>query len=221
MRDMSKKDIHQAKFDGWTLRWRQPQGQGPFPVIFMLHGWTGDEDAMWVFSSRLPQDSILVAPRAPYATLHSGYSWHPKIKKPFAWVDDYRPAIDSLGKLIGEWDLPEADFSRLYMVGFSQGAALAYTYALLNPGQVTALAGLSGFLPEGAGLLAAGQPLLDMPVFMTHGSLDELVPLERARQAQRILEQAGAYVSFCEDEVGHRLSASCFRNLEIFFERIF
>ena len=102
-------------------------------------------------------------------------------------------------------------------VGFSQGAALAYTFALLYPEGVSSLAGLSGFLPDGALTLAKGQPLKRKPIFLAHGTQDELVPVKRARQAVKLLEQAGAQVTYCEDDVGHKLSVSCFRGLESFF----
>lgn len=217
---MSEAKAQKTEVNGWTIRMRQPQGEGPFPVILMLHGWTGDEDAMWVFASRLPPASMLIAPRAPFDAPRGGYSWHPHKAKAWPWVDDFQPAAASLEELLVQANFPQADFSNLCLVGFSQGAALAFSYGLLHPGRLRALAGLSGFLPDGAGLLAMGQPLLDIPVFMAHGTHDELVPISRARQAQQILQQAGAYVSFCEDEVGHKLSASCFRNLEIFFERV-
>lgn len=217
---MKKQQALKMELNGWTIRWRQPEGAGPFPVILLLHGWTGDEDAMWVFAPRLPENSLLIAPRAPHTTPMGGYGWHPHWAKAWPWVDDFRPAVTALDEILLEELFPQADFSQLSLVGFSQGAALAFTFALLNPGRVHAVAGLAGFLPDGAGSLAVGQPLLDLPVYMAHGAQDELVPIARARQAQRILQQAGAYVSFCEDDVGHKLSAACFRNLEIFFERV-
>ncbi len=215
MRSEPSKLMH---WNDWTLRVRQPEGDSPFPVLLMLHGWTGDEDAMWVFTSRFPQNYLLLAPRAPFPTPMGGYGWH--VHKPGLWpqVADFAPAVQALTGLLSAELFPLADFSQLRLVGFSQGAALAYTFAMLNPGKVLAAAGLAGFVPEDAGLLAQQQPLLDLPVFMAHGARDELVSLGRARQAQRVLQQAGAYVSFCEDDVGHKLSAQCFRNLQIFFE---
>jgi len=56
-----------------------------------------------------------------------------------------------------------------------------------------------------------------MPIFISLGTLYSLVPVERARQAASVLQLAGASVSYCEEEVGHKLSASCFRGLENYF----
>jgi len=215
MKDHFSKTIH---WNEWTLRVRQPAGEGPFPIMLMLHGLTGDENAMGVFASRLPAEYLLVAPRAPFSLTTGGYSWMDTRRGIWPEIKDFQFAVDGLSKLLTREVLPEGDFSQIRLVGFSQGAALAYTFALLSSKNILAIAGLAGFAPEDAGSLAQGQPLLDVPVYIAHGTRDRIVLLERARQAQRVLQQAGAYVSFCEDDVGHKLSAQCLRNMQIFFE---
>ncbi len=64
------------------------------------------------------------------------------------------------------------------------------------------------------------QPLAGKSCFMAHGTQDELVPVARARQARQTLLEAGAKVTYCEDDVGHKLSASCFRGMGKFFENL-
>lgn len=208
--------IETRKFEDWVFKERRPDREGPSPVILMLHGWTGDEQAMWVFANRMPPDALLLAPRAPYPSPLGGYSWHAHQHKVWPWVDDFNPAIEALFQALEGGHFPEADTSRLALVGFSQGAALAYALALQHPQRVRALAGLSGFMPEGAEALARYRPLEGMPVFTAHGSQDRLVPVERARAAVRILQEAGARVTYCEDDVGHKLGAGCFKGLENF-----
>ena len=65
------------EIDGWVFRRRIPSGRGPHPLILMLHGWTGDEHAMWIFASRLPAEAMLLAPRGLHDTPYGGYAWHP------------------------------------------------------------------------------------------------------------------------------------------------
>jgi phospholipase/carboxylesterase len=89
---------------------------------------------------------------------------------------------------------------------------------MLHPQRVRALAGLATFLPDGATQYLQGQPLADLPVYISHGTQDQLVPVARARQAVQLLDQAGANVHYCESDVGHKLSADCFRGMEVFFE---
>jgi phospholipase/carboxylesterase len=206
--------------DHWVMRIRQPDGQGPFPVLLLIHGWTGDENSMWVFAPRLPKNALLIAPRGLYTTQGGGYSWYPKLSKPLPWFDDLLPASHRLFDLLSPQNFPAADFSSLHLVGFSQGAALAYIMAIQYPAWVASLAGLSGFLPDGASAWLQPDRLRGMPVFIAHGSQDERVPVARARSAVGQLEQAGAKVIYCEDDVGHKLSAKCFHGLEAFYHQI-
>jgi phospholipase/carboxylesterase len=202
----------------WTFRVREPDGEGPHPVFLLVHGWTGDENSMWVFASRFPKDALLIAPRAPLHEVSGGYSWHPREHNRWPSLDDLRAAVDALVEMLTPENFPGGDFSALRMAGFSQGSAVIFTLAFFYPSWVISMAGLSGFLPEGAERMAVQKPLKGKPVFVAHGTQDEHVPIERGRQAVRILEQAGAQVTYCEDDVGHKLSAACFRALETFFK---
>ena len=206
-----------AKINDFELRIREVEGDGPLPVILLLHGWTGDENAMWVFASRLPKDALLVAPRGLYPTPFGGYGWHPHTKDRWPWVDDFLPATESLRELINAENFPGGDLTRLSIVGFSQGAALSFAFFMRYPYLVKSVAGLSGFLPQGAEALARNKPLQDKNIFIAHGNQDTLVPVSKARQAVEILKSAGAKVTYCEDDVGHKLSANCFNGLESFF----
>ncbi|MDH5506857.1 MAG: hypothetical protein OEZ02_06515, partial [Anaerolineae bacterium] len=110
-----------------------------------------------------------------------------------------------------------ADYTKFSLVGFSQGAALSYVFALLHPRRIDRLAGLAGFLPERSDSAIASQPLRGLPVFVAHGAYDKIVPLPLARQAVASLTQAGANLTFCQGEVGHKLGANCFSALQSFF----
>lgn len=206
--------------DDCVLRYRNPIGAPQNSVILMLHGWTGDENAMWVFESRMPKDHLIIAPRGLFSTPWGGYGWHEHKSSAWPSIDDFKPAMEKLSSLLTVDNFPEGDFSKLSIVGFSQGAALGYSFALLYPERVTAVAGLSGFLPNGILPIIREHPLDNMPVFVTHGTRDQLVPVERARNSVELLEEAGGDVAYCEDDVGHKLSAECFQGLEHFFKTL-
>ena len=209
------------KVNDWVIRLREPSQAGPHPVILLLHGWTGDEDAMWVFASHLPKDALLLAPRGLYETPLGGYGWHPHKRGIWPWVDDFLPAIESLMELLVPDNFRTADFTRMSMVGFSQGAALSFAFVMRYPYLVRSVAGLSGFLPNGSEALARNKPLHEKAVFLAHGTEDKLVPVSKARYAVEILNLAGAEVSYCEDEVGHKLSANCFKGLRTFISNAY
>jgi phospholipase/carboxylesterase len=217
VRRVMDSEIKARQIGRWTVQERLPAGPGPHPVMLLAHGLTGDESVMWVFTRRLSQEYLMIAPRGLHPVMLGGYGWHGSIDRPWPTWQDLQPAVEDLLELLSTANFPQADFSRMHAMGFSQGAALLYTLALLNPERVQALAGLSGFMPEEAGELIARRPLEGKPVFLAHGTKDELVPVDKARQAVELLEQAGAAVTYCEEEVGHKLSLPCFRGMEKFF----
>ncbi|OGN92861.1 MAG: hypothetical protein A2Y88_06880 [Chloroflexi bacterium RBG_13_48_10] len=216
---MSKGD-GKISIHNWVMRVKRPDGVGPFPVVLMLHGWTGDENSMWVFAPKLLKNALLIAPRGIFSTKGTGYSWHPEISKPWPWVNDFIPAVDKILDVISSRNFPDGDFSELHLIGFSQGAALACSLSIMYPEKVTTLAGLSGFLPDGASTWLRNDRLKGLPVFIAHGTEDNRVPIDRARTSVGLLQDAGATVTYCEDNVGHKLSAKCFHGLEAFYEKV-
>jgi phospholipase/carboxylesterase len=201
----------------WQLRVRIPQDAGAHPALVMLHGWTGDENAMWVFGAQLPPRYLLLAPRAPYPAPMGGYSWYARQASAWPALEDFRPAVEGILDLLRQLNFPGADFSSFHLLGFSQGAALSYALALLYPARVLSVAALAGFMPTEAASLVGAQPLRGKPVYVAHGVRDAMVPVEQARLAVDLLQAAGAEVSYCETDVGHKLSVSCFKDLKAFF----
>jgi phospholipase/carboxylesterase len=178
------------------------------PPVLLLHGLYGDENAMWVLEHALPPMGLTAAPRGLYEVAEGGYSWVDEPLSGWPTAGSFRPAVDALALLLG--DLREAhDLGerRPVLLGFSQGAALAFAgAAALNAAAVVAAA---GFLPEGGLDRLAG-----LPVFWGHGTGDEMVPVERAREGATRLRALGAEVTLCEAEVGHKLGIECLRGLK-------
>jgi phospholipase/carboxylesterase len=229
----AQSDTQIVAFQDWTLRARA-SSQVPARLLLLVHGWTGDENSMWVFVQNFPADYWILAPRAPYITEPSGYSWRPSRSRSILegstpvelradsdhrpGLEDLRSVIDSLIGLVDAYALENTlEASEFDLMGFSQGAVMASTIALLHPERVRRVGILSGFIPAGAGPLVAEHPLRGKPFFVAHGTQDETVKIEYARQSVQLLEEAGATVTFCEDEVGHKLGLNCLRALEKFF----
>ncbi len=207
--------------DGWTFRIQPPQGSSPAPLLVLLHGWTGDENVMWIFARRLPRRYWMVAPRAPLPAPGGGYGWLASGQGIHASIHDFSPAVEGLIQRLDHWAAQNhVDAVQFSLVGFSQGAALAYALTLLHPGRVRALAALAGFLPDGWNELPSRPALAGKPVYITHGTLDTTIPVGEARQAAEVLESLGSRITYCEDEVGHKLSAGCLHGLETFFSAL-
>lgn len=175
---------------------------------------------MWVFTRDLPRDYALLAPRAPHADPEGGYTWRALTEGAWGFpaLSDLQPAADALLSFLDSWSVSAGiDADEFDLMGFSQGAALALTLSVLHPGRIRSLAVLSGFLPAGAETLLERQPFIGKAIFVAHGTKDELVPVERARSAVTQLERAGARITYCESQAGHKVSKECFGAIASFF----
>jgi predicted esterase len=89
------------------------------------------------------------------------------------------------------------DPSRIFIVGFSQGACVAVEYALRHPGCCGAIVVFSGCLmgpPLTEWRPPNGQTLEGLKVFITGSDMDEWIPQERTREAACVLADLGADV---------------------------
>ena len=205
---------------GWKFLYR-PANHIPKRLLLLLQGWTGDENSMWSFARNLSSDYAIIAPRAPYLAPadKGGYSW--REIKPGTWgsptLDELHLAVDNLTNLTRFWlDTLKIASSKLDVVGFSQGGALALTLSVLYPELVNKAVVLSAFLPPGVDAILRPDLLSQVRFFWAHGNQDEVVPIERGLASIQLLKDAGAEVQFCESDVGHRVGKNCRRALSAF-----
>jgi phospholipase/carboxylesterase len=207
-------------FNDWTLRIQPSQSAVP-RLLVLIHGWTGDENSMWVFTRGLSSDYWIIAPRAPHTSEPSGFSWRPLHVETFGKpsFEELLPSAEALIRLIDEYSASvKVDASQFDLMGFSQGAAMVNVLGMLHPNRVRRMGVLAGFVPSGLDDYITKKTLAGKNVFVAHGTKDEMVTVERAQDSIRLLEQAGAQVTYCEDEVGHKLSANCLRALERYLQ---
>lgn len=176
---------------------------------------------MWVFTGDLPAHYWMVAPRAPHLSQmpQGGYSWYGSRSDGEALpeLEQLKPAVETLLRLVDEYCASVGlDASTFDVMGFSQGAAMSSLLAFLYPERIGKVGILAGFVPGGLEELAAQRPVEGKPFFVAHGTKDETVSIDRARASIEILERAGANVTYCEDEVGHKVSLTCLRALKKF-----
>lgn len=175
--------------------------------MVLLHGLTGDEDVMWGLEPVIPPSARVLSPRAPFPFAGGGYSWVDPAEGPTPPMSAFREPASALAGWI-EAAGGQGPSRPLVLMGFSQGSAIALSavaFGVLHPAAVVVM----------AGLLPAGElPALDaLPVFWSHGRLDELIPVVRARRDVERLTAARAHVTYCEAEVGHKLGAECLKGV--------
>ncbi len=205
------------EFNGWTVRIR-PAVSERSRLLVMLHGWTGDENSMWVFARNFSdKNHWIIAPRAPHNADPQGFSWRPPQPLNFGRpsLEMLLPSAKALIRLVDEYSASVGiEAGQIDVIGFSQGGAMVNVLGMLFPRRIRKMGVLAGFLPSGLDAYVEKCALEGKRVFVAHGTLDELVPIERARASMEMMEKAGASIVYCEDEVAHKLSANCLRALE-------
>jgi phospholipase/carboxylesterase len=200
---------------GLVYRYREGKNDHHPPVL-MLHGLSGDENSMWILEKGLLNGGLIVAPRAKFKRVENGYSW---IKGPLDRLptqEDFFPAVQALKDLVREL-VSEKGLKReeLFLMGFSQGAGLAFSAAVDPYLRPKAIIVAAGFLPKGDYVNLKG-----IPIFWGHGSKDERIPIEQARSDANLLRDFGADIHFCETNVAHKLSMECLNGLRSWMEDI-
>jgi len=212
-------DTELIQFEGWTIRVKKSTHPAP-RLLLMIHGLTGDENSMWVFARDLPSHYWIIAPRAPYPAQPFGYSWRSKqVDLEYSTYEQLLPNAGALIELVEAYQAAVKIEAQVFdIMGFSQGAAMSSVLTFLHPDRIRKTGLLAGFVPNGLEALTHTQPLRGKPFFVAHGTKDETIPVEQARTSVKLLEQAGANMTYCEDEVGHKVSLPCLRALREFLK---
>jgi phospholipase/carboxylesterase len=185
----------------------------------MVHGHKGNEEVMWIFARTVPDDWLLVAPRAPVQDDPESYSWLEKRPPPWPTLHDFHAAADQIASFITR--LPHyynADPEQIYLMGFSQGAAAALATVMFHPGLVKGVALLVGFAPEQVDAVSAAA-LEHLPIFMAIGTEDDTVPYARAKMGADLLAAAHANVTLIEMQTGHKLNTAGMRALRHWWQQ--
>lgn len=204
---------------GWIVRIQPPATPDSTRVLLMLHGWTGDEKVMSVFERSIAREYWLISPRGPVKADPFGYGWLPVDSIHRVSFADSESIADKLDSEVQHWlNYLKIQTDQVDVMGFSQGGAMALSYLLRHPGRINRTACLAGFLPNDADQVLRQGQLKDKPVLIAHGTQDLTIPIQLAVKSKDMLSSAGAQVTYCQDDVGHKLGSGCNKALEKFFE---
>ncbi len=199
---------------------RQPiKNSGPSPLLLLLHGYGSNEKDLFSFASELPEELLIISIQAPLYLGFDSYAWYtihfdqnadkfsdiPEAKKSLILLDEF---IDELNT---KFDI---NTHKIFMLGFSQGAILSSAYALNHPQKIPYILALSGYLNT-----ELIQQELDLEAikklnfFVSHGSVDQVIPVDWARRTPDILNTLKVPNVFKEYPVGHGVAPQNFYDL--------
>lgn len=170
----------------------------PENLVILLHGYgSNGQDLISLaveWADQMP-NTLFISPDAPFQCEISafGFQWFSlEDRREDVMLMNIQQAVPILEAFIAEcarvYNLP---YNKITLVGFSQGTMMSLYTA---PRQKETMAGVLGY----SGALLNGQELMDhpdkykkFPVYLTHGSADEVVPVDAFEQAHALLKGAG------------------------------
>ncbi|HEY2736672.1 MAG TPA: hypothetical protein VGI70_21880 [Polyangiales bacterium] len=212
-------------------------GGGEGPVVILMHGYGagGDDLVPLARVLKVAPEVRFVFPAAPLApaelAMFGGRAWWPidieAMQRRAAAGQAERRAhetppglAEARSRVSALLDAVQRELSvsgqRIVLGGFSQGAMLACDVALHLATPLAGLALLSTTLiaqDEWLPLMAARR---DLPVLLTHGVQDPILPQRQAEALRDLFRAAGMNVSWLEFQGGHELPESVLRALSTF-----
>lgn len=184
------------------------------PLIVLLHGRGSHMGDLATLRPHLPANAIVVTMQAPFPGAAWGYgggwAWYQFLggtrPEPESFLAGQAALVETLRALPGE--LPVTPGARI-LGGFSQGATSALACALRNRELADGVVMFSGFLADHPGVdvrSAAG-----LPVFWSHGMLDQMISHNVGESGRAALRGAGAAVMTQDFRGGHTIDGEGLR----------
>ncbi len=152
------------------------------------------------------------APRRPVA-INNGMvmrAWYDIAAPGPGWSEDesgIRASEALLHRLIEREISAGIPPERIALAGFSQGGAIALQAGLRHPRALAGIAALSTYLPLAASLAGeAADANRRVPILMTHGRGDAIIPIANAQRSRDRLLAAGHPVEWHEYDLGHSVN---------------
>ena len=188
------------------------------PLLLLLHGLGSNEEDLFSLAPAVDERFLVVSARAPVAMSWGGFCWFNIEFGPAGIIADLEQARRSLGLLPPFIDevvrTYSVDEKCVYLAGFSQGAMMSLALMLSRPEKIAGVVAMSGRLPEiAASVEVDREALAGMPVLLTHGIYDPVLPVQQGRAARQYLESLPVDLTYREYPMGHEVSMESLRDV--------
>lgn len=194
------------------------------PVLILLHGYGSNEEDLFSFSSELPDHYYIISVRAPYDLQYGSYAWYAinfdADQNKFSDNEQAKESRDTIANFIDELlQKYPINKNEVSLIGFSQGAILSYAVALSFPDKIKQIVAMSGYL--NSDIFASDylkNNLTSLRIFASHGTVDQVIPVEWARKTGPFLEKLGITFTYKEYPIGHGVSPQNFYDFKNWLE---
>lgn len=185
------------------------------PALILLHGYGSDENDLFSFASELPEELFIISVKAPYPLQPQGNAWYAINfdAENNKWSDDEQ-AKESRDLIANFIDEACAEYpinsDNVNLLGFSQGCILSFGVALTYPEKIKNVIGLSGYINEKIFNLKSKDAYKNLNVYSSHGMVDQVIPVDWARQTAPFFNALNIDCKYSEFPVGHGVAPQNF-----------
>lgn len=181
-----------------------PKSGRPKQAVFMLHGVGSNGRDLIALAPYLAQylsDAVFISPDAPFPCdmvppgYPDSYQWFSlQNRDPQVMLEGVKKVFPLVEEFIeAQAERHKVPFSKIALLGFSQGTMTSLHVAPRLQGKIAAVIGFSGALLWDE--QEDESTLHKMPVHLIHGQADDVVPVAAWRYAKTTLAQHGFEVS--------------------------
>jgi phospholipase/carboxylesterase len=187
--------------------------QHSYPLVVLLHGYGMSPETFADVAKYIDtQDYIYIVPEGPYTAMDSDGKGFSHLRE----TEDYQEDVTS-APATAEWIVRAADDAmrrypinskKFWIVGFSQGAAIAHVTAARYPDRIAGYTAHGGYIIKDAisEEQLADEKKTNVHIFITHGQDDPAVNIAEGVYASNMLKHAGLDVTFEMLDVQHVFS---------------
>lgn len=208
-------------------------GDHPTATIIILHGLGADGNDFVPVAQELDLGAIgdvrFVLPHAPVmpVTINNGYrmrAWYDILGTEIVDRQDeagLRRSLADIEALLAREKERGIPSHRIVLAGFSQGCAMALLAGVRHGERLAGIAGLSGYLPLAAATAAErSEANRATPIFLAHGTQDNVVLCRRGSESRDTLQALGYEVEWHEYPMPHSVCMEEIQDLNRWLLRV-
>ena len=202
--------------------------------VIWLHGLGADGHDFEPIVPELHLPSVIntrfLFPHAPMmpVTINQGFvmrAWYDIKSAEIASRPDeagIRSSAELVNQLVEEQIAQGISAKRIVLAGFSQGGAVVLQAGLRQPHSLAGIMGLSPYLPLPETLAAEKSDAnQNIPIFLAHGSIDQVIPVDLAYTTRGQLEKAGYQLEWHEyQHMPHSVSLDEINHISAWLQKV-
>ncbi len=187
------------------------QTQKP-PLLILLHGVGSNEQDLFRIANDLPDNFLVISARAPFTIAEGRYKWYDvdfSLGTPrFSAEQAEKSRVIILNFINQLKEKHSFNENEIYLGGFSQGAIMSFSVGLTQPDKIKGIIALSGrVLADIKPKIADQNKLKSLKVFVIHGTKDEVLSINYARQSKQLLDSLHIRNTYFELNMGHTITS--------------